>query len=195
MRDKIKTMMADDHFFDDPATRPALADALVWITKVVPGRIIMTFLLDIGLPPTKGTRGYRKSTSIMDEATMHEHLEPLRSLTFDAKFWDRKGYMLKGLIRMNGCLLQLLAFKLKELQSVRFRRVAEEKMPNLLTMTIGGTNQFLTEARNVFQSPHDVEQLLTSNLDQITVLLLDLGTSCLVGAMVSLPPGHTPATL
>ncbi|KAF9333035.1 hypothetical protein BG006_004064, partial [Podila minutissima] len=61
-------------------------------------------------------------------------------------------------------------------------------------MRIDG-DEHLRNMRNVFQSPHDVEQLLTSGLDQITVLSLGLGTSCLVGATVSLPPGHMPATL
>ncbi|KAF8925889.1 hypothetical protein BGZ58_000390, partial [Dissophora ornata] len=105
------------------------------------------------------------------------------------------GYVIKGSIRTDGRLLQLLAFKIKELQSVRFYRVPEGKLPNPLITTIGGTNRYLTEAQNVFKTTADVEKLLATDPDQVTVLSLDMGTSCVVGATVSLPPGQTPATL
>ncbi|KAF9367037.1 hypothetical protein CPB97_006472, partial [Podila verticillata] len=109
--------------------------------------------------------------------------------------WRGKGYILKGSVRTNGRLLQLLAFKLKELQSVRYRRVPEDKLPSPLVTNIGGTNSYLTEARNVFSTAADVESLLAVDPSQVAVLSLDLGTSCIVGATVSLPPGQTPATL
>ncbi|KAG0280702.1 hypothetical protein BGZ95_009085 [Linnemannia exigua] len=85
--------------------------------------------------------------------------------------------------------------RVKELQSVRYRRVSNNKMPNPLSIAIGGTNNFLTEARNVFKTTEDAEDLLVADPSQISVLSLDLGTSCVVGASVSLPPGQTPATL
>ncbi|KAF9270943.1 hypothetical protein BGZ88_007187, partial [Linnemannia elongata] len=84
---------------------------------------------------------------------------------------------------------------LKELQCVRYRRVPEDRLPNPLLTTIGGTGSYLTEARNVFSTAADVESLLAADPSQIAVLSLDLGTSCIVGATVSLPPGQTPGTL
>ncbi|KAG0318324.1 hypothetical protein BGZ99_005743 [Dissophora globulifera] len=85
--------------------------------------------------------------------------------------------------------------QVKELQSVRYRRVLKDNLPNPLVTTIGGTNSFLTEARNIFKTAADVESLLTANPSQVAVLSLDLGIPCIVGATVSLPPGETPAAL
>lgn len=67
--------------------------------------------------------------------------------------------------------------------------------PTPLTLTISGMNQFLTEAHNVFQSPHDVKEFLVTDSDKVMVLLLDMGTSCVVGPMVLLAIGQTLATL
>ncbi|KAG0343739.1 hypothetical protein BG005_002230 [Podila minutissima] len=145
--------------------------------------------------PVEGIKSPEESP-LHENAAVREHLECLRNSSFDPKGWDRKGYVLKGSsIRTDGRLLQFLAFKVKELQCVHYHRLAPDKMPNFLISPVGGTAHFLTEARNVFQSSHDVEELLTTDLDKITVLSLDLGTSCVVGASVSLPQGETPATL
>jgi len=201
LKDKIRRMMVEDRHFQDPTIVPSLADALDWLARTTPGRLVTTFLSDVGLLPDKHDKGYRKTTTVMDvdgkdgKEGLREHLGCLRAETFDPKEWRGKGYVLKGSIRTNGRLLQLLAFKLKELQSVRYRRVPEDKLPNPLVTTIGGTNSYLTEARNVFSSAADVESLLAVDPSQVAVLSLDLGTSCIVGASVSLPPGQTPATL
>lgn len=155
------------------------------------GDDIATFLVSYAPNPVKFQVDW-----VHRNAAVREHLECLRNSSFDPKGWDRKGYVLKGSsIRTDGRLLQFLAFKVKELQCVHYHRLAPDKMPNFLISPVGGTAHFLTEARNVFQSSHDVEELLTTDLDKITVLSLDLGTSCVVGASVSLPQGETPATL
>ena len=70
---------------------------------------------------------------------LREHLRCLRAETFELKEWHGKGYVLKSLIWTNDRLLQVLAFKLKELQSVRYRCVPENKLSNPLVTTIGGT--------------------------------------------------------
>ncbi|CAO3568811.1 unnamed protein product [Mortierella alpina] len=124
---------------------------------------------------------------------LRDHAGRLRAESFDPREWQDRGYVLRGSIRTNGRLLQLTAFKKKELQSVRFRRFAEDKLPNPLVSTIGGTNRYLTEARNVFPTAADVETLLAVHPSQVAVLSLDLGTSCVVGATVSLPADQTPA--
>ncbi|KAG0357640.1 hypothetical protein BGZ54_000260 [Gamsiella multidivaricata] len=185
LKDKIRRMMVEDRYFQDPAIVPAQADALNWLTKTTPGRLVTTFLTDVGLPPDKHDKGYRKVTAIMDldgkngKGGLREHLGCLWAETFD----PRSG------------TAGVLAFKLKELQSVRYRRVPENKLPNPFVTTIGGTNRYLTEARNVFSTSAAVESLLAADPSQVGVLPLDLGTSCLVGATVSLPPGQTPAIL
>ncbi|KAF9130429.1 hypothetical protein BGX30_013492 [Mortierella sp. GBA39] len=185
----------------DKIQLPAQADALNWLAQTTPGCLITTFLTDVGLPPDKHDKGHRKVTTVMDmdskngKEGLREHLGCLRAETFDPKEWHGKGYVLKGSIRTNGRLLQLLAFKLKELQSVRYRRVPEDKLPNPLVTIIGGTNSCLTEARNVFSTTVDVESLLAADPSQVAVLSLDLGTTWIVGATVSLQPGQTPVTL
>ncbi|KAK3838271.1 MAG: hypothetical protein J3R72DRAFT_184956 [Linnemannia gamsii] len=194
-------MMVEDHYFQDPVIVPSQADALDWLAKTTPGRLVTTFLSDVGLPPGQYDKGYRKTTTVMDvdgkdgKTGLREHLGCLRAETFDPKEWHGKGYVLKGSIRTNGRLLQLLGFKIQELQSVRYRRVPENKLPNPLVTTMGGTNSYLTEARNVFTTAADVTSLLAADPNQVAVLSLDLGTSCLVGATVSLPAGQTPETL
>ncbi|KAG0281211.1 hypothetical protein BGZ97_009305, partial [Linnemannia gamsii] len=201
LKEKIRRMIVEDHYFQDSTIVPSQVDALEWLAKTTPGRLVTTFISDVGLPPDKSNKGYRKTTTIMDidstdgKEGLREHLRSLRAEMFDPKEWHGKGYVLKGSIRTNGRLLQLLAFKLKELQSVRYRRVPEDKLPNTLVTTIGGTNSYLTEARNVFSTAADVANLLAADPNQITVLSLDLGTSYLAGATVSLPAGVTPATL
>ncbi|KAF9565018.1 hypothetical protein EC968_004278 [Mortierella alpina] len=201
LKTKIQNMMIRDRYFEDPTIVPSQDDAKNWLTKTTPGRLVTTFLSDVGLPSSKHDKGFRKATSVMDldgkdgVEGLRQYVGRLRAESFDPKEWQDKGYVLRGSIRTNGRLLQLLAFKKKELQSVRFRRLAKDKLPNPLISTIGGTNSYLTEARNVFPTAADVESLLATDPSQVTVLSLDLGTSCVVGATVSLPSGQTPATL
>ncbi|KAF9956089.1 hypothetical protein BGZ72_003026 [Mortierella alpina] len=201
LKAKIKSLMVEDRYFQDPTIVPAQADAFNWLTTTAPGRLITTFVSDVGLPSSKHHKGFRKATTIMDlegmdgKEGLREHIGRLREQTFDPKDWRGKGYILRGSIRTDGRLVQLLAFKNKELQSVRFRRLPNDKLPNPLISTIGGTDRYLTEARNIFPSIADVENLLSVDPSQVAVLSLDLGTSCVVGATVSLPFNQTPATL
>ncbi|KAF9126355.1 hypothetical protein BGW39_006691 [Mortierella sp. 14UC] len=163
LKGKIRRMMVDDRYFQDPTIVPALADAQNWLSTIAPGLLVTTFLTDVGL-----------STD---------------------SIWKGKGYVLRGSIRTNGRLLQLLAFKVKELQSVRYHRIPEVKLPNPHVTTIGGTNGYLTEVRNVFRTAADMASLLAIDPSLVAALSIDLGTSCLAGASVSLPPGQTPTTL
>ncbi|CAO3569208.1 unnamed protein product [Mortierella alpina] len=143
---KIQSMMIQDHYFQDPTIVPAQADAIDWLARTTPGRLVTTFLSDVGLPPNKHDKGFRKATTIMDlegkdgREGLRKHVGRLRAETFDPKEWQGKGYILRGSIRTDGRLLHLLAFKNKELQSVRFRRLSNDKLPNPLITTIGGTD-------------------------------------------------------
>ncbi|KAF9153146.1 hypothetical protein BG015_004007 [Linnemannia schmuckeri] len=201
LKAKIQSMMVKDRYFQDPTIVLMQADALDWLARTTSGRLVTTFLSDVGLLPNKHDKGLRKATTVTNvkgkdgKEGLREHLGPLRAGSFDPKEWRDKGYVLRGSIRINGHLQQLLAFKLKELQSVRFRHIPEDKLPNPLVTTIGGTNSYLTEARNIFSTAADVESLLAADPSQVAALSLDLGTSCIVGATVPLPSGQTPATL
>ncbi|KAF9960319.1 Trehalose-6-P synthase/phosphatase complex synthase subunit [Modicella reniformis] len=67
-----------------------------------------------------------------------------------------RGYVLKGSIRTDGFLLQLLAFKVSELNAVKYRRLDESKLPPRINSTIGGTD-YLTEIRNVVKSNEQIK--------------------------------------
>ncbi|KAG0270913.1 hypothetical protein BGZ96_006118, partial [Linnemannia gamsii] len=78
-------------------------------------------------------------------------------------------------------------FKLHELQSVRFRRLAADKMPDVLSSVTGGTDRYLKEIRNVVGASEDVQRIWGCSPDDIAILALDLGTEGLVGSTVFLP--------
>ncbi|KAG0298727.1 hypothetical protein BGZ98_000089 [Dissophora globulifera] len=193
LKHKIRRMMVKDRYFQDPTIVLTQVNALNWLSTTTPGRLITTLC--------KHSKGFHRSTVIMDldgkdgKEGLREHIRCLRAEAFDPKEWRGKGYVIKGSIQTDGRLLQPLAFKVKELQSVRYRRVLKDKLPNPLVTTIGGTNSFLTEARNIFKTAADVESLLTADPSQVAVVSLDLGVSCIVCATVSLPPGQTPVSL
>ncbi|KAG9068063.1 hypothetical protein KI688_011655 [Linnemannia hyalina] len=59
----------------------------------------------------------------------------------------------------DGFRVQLLAFKLRELQDVRYQRLSENRLPPRLTPTVGGTDYYLQEIQNVITSKEDIERL------------------------------------
>ncbi|KAG0262509.1 hypothetical protein BG011_010092 [Mortierella polycephala] len=83
--------------------------------------------------------------------------------------------------------VQLSAFKLKELQSVRYRRLPETVLPPKITSTAGGVDYFLVEIRNVVKTKQDAGDLWGCEPEQIKILGLDLGQACILGASVLLP--------
>ncbi|KAG0269954.1 hypothetical protein BGZ95_001853, partial [Linnemannia exigua] len=119
-----------------------------WSVAKPPGFILTQFLTDVGRTATaddKRNRGFRKSTRIMDTAEMISHLQEIDHPNFDETLYIRHGYVLKGSVKSNGYLIQVSAFKLHELQAVRYRRLSPDRMPNLLTSTLGGTDKYLKE--------------------------------------------------
>ncbi|KAF9931085.1 hypothetical protein FBU30_010831 [Linnemannia zychae] len=69
-----------------------------------------------------------------------------------------------------------------------------DKPLNPHVTTIGCTDGYLMEARNIFSNAIDMKNLLATDPSQVAVLSLDFGASCLVGATVSPPPGQTSTT-
>ncbi|KAF9912500.1 hypothetical protein EC991_010587 [Linnemannia zychae] len=113
--------------------------------------------------------------------------------TMDWSTTKPSGFLLtQGSIKFNGTLIQVSAFKLHELQAVRYQRLSPDNMPNSLASTLGGTDKFLKEIRHAICSPYDVQSTFGCEPEDITVLTMDLGTEGLVGATV-LPPGGADA--
>ncbi|KAF9922743.1 hypothetical protein FBU30_007140 [Linnemannia zychae] len=192
LKQKQIEMVKNDRYFKNPDTVPSQVDTQDWSMPKSPGFILTQFVMDIGRPQTtaaKDTRGYRKHTKLMDIEDIKEHLQDITHPDFDANTYKIHGFALKGSLKTNGHLVQLTAFKLHELQSVRYRRLAVDKMPNSLTSTIGGTNQYLKEIRNVVGTSGDVQKIWNCPPDDVAILALDLGTEGLVGSTVHLLSG------
>ncbi|KAF9109510.1 hypothetical protein BGX30_008380, partial [Mortierella sp. GBA39] len=106
------------------------------------------------------------------------------------KDYHRSGYIPQGSIRTDGFLVQVMAFKLRERQDARFKRLAEEDMPSRITTTVAGVNGFLQEIRNVIKSEQDIKELWPGkDVDRMKILTLDGGQACVVGAFAHLPNG------
>jgi hypothetical protein len=190
LQDKLKDLMAPDF---PSASRDkfnktwCVAD---WLPGKEPGFLIKKFVCDVGKEGLtvrqQGKAGHRAAIKQLSFQQLFDHINYLRQCTFDPRTYNEKEYVLRGSIRTNGHCLQLLAYKLRELQSVRYRRYKKELLPNRLLTTTGGTDYFLTEIRNLITSPKDVEDLLGCNTEkvreEVRVLGPDLGQAFVVGA-------------
>ncbi|KAG0228306.1 hypothetical protein BGW42_002298 [Actinomortierella wolfii] len=170
-----------------------------WLPYVEPGQIIRHFVADLavdGLSKRQlGKAGVKAAIKFPSLLEIRNHINSLRGPSFDPRTYSQKGYILRGSIKTDGHRLFLLAFKLRELQSVRYRRYEFYILPNFRTATISGTDSYLTEVRNVVKTEQDMIDLWglqRNQADQITYLGIDLGQACVVGACALLPPGKEP---
>lgn len=186
LQKKLQELALED--FQDKDIIPRQSDMESWLQKKAPGTLITEMLSDIGKPrPRKGRGGFRDSTSVMDLDKMRSHLQSIQKANFDPRIYNERGYAHRGSIRTDGFRLQLLAFKLKELQSVRYKRLPAEVLPPRITSTVGGCDFYLTEVRNIVKTPQDVVNLWGCSPDAVKILGLDLGQACVVGASAILP--------
>jgi len=165
-------------------------DIGMWVSRKGPGHLITKLITDIGgYTPgeRKRLKDYRRSTLVMPLDKIREHIEAIRDDTFDPNTYKESGYVLRGSIRTDGFRLQLLAFKLNELNAVKYRRLPADKLPPRITSTLGGTDYYLTEIRNVVKTKQDVSDLWGCDPNQIKILGLDLGQAFVIGASALLP--------
>ncbi|KAF8930628.1 hypothetical protein BGZ58_008120 [Dissophora ornata] len=123
---------------------------------------------------------------------MRQHLASLRQDNFSLNSYKGRDYVLRGSLRTDGFRLQLLAFEMKELQSVRYKRLPENVLPPQITSTVGGVDYFLTEVRNVVKTQQDIAGFWGCAPEQIRILGLDLGQVYVVGASALLPKDNQP---
>ncbi|KAF9980708.1 hypothetical protein BGZ65_004771, partial [Modicella reniformis] len=100
-------------------------------------------------------------------------------------------------IRIDGFLLQLLAFKMDELNAVKYKRLPEDKLHRRITSTVGDTDHFLTEIRNIVRTEQDVRILWGCEPEEakdVKIFGLDLGQACMAGANALLPSSMKPMT-
>ncbi|KAF9114105.1 hypothetical protein BGW39_003508 [Mortierella sp. 14UC] len=103
---------------------------------------------------------------------------------------------MRGSIRTNGSRLQAIAFKLSELHCVKYRRLPAAKLlsgASRLTSTLGGTDYFLAEIRNVVTTKQDMADPWGCDPHRINILEIDLCQAFVVGASAILPPPEQPS--
>lgn len=161
----------------------------IWIGTKPPGFLINHYVTDIS-PNSNNKAGARCQSNIKLQSLsdLKIHLGQFDVSGFNPTFYTKKGYIPRGTLRTDGFRLQLLAFKVRELQSVRYRRLSEDLLPDRLTSTIGGTDFFLSEIRNVIRTTQDIEKLFPGVAPQdVKILTLDAGQAFVVGAYAFLP--------
>jgi hypothetical protein len=189
-KEPLKTRLTD-LVAEDESPTSASSDIQSWIAGKGPGIIIKQFIADVA-PQIKTSRqrrkaGHRRAARLLTLEQIRSHLTAVQDKWVDPINYATKGYILRGSIRADGFRLQLPAYKLRELQSVRYCRLEPAKLPPKLTSTVGGTNYYLQEIRHVITCKEDVENLWPdAPVDRIKTLTLDGGQVCVVGAFVDL---------
>ncbi|KAF9914057.1 hypothetical protein FBU30_002830, partial [Linnemannia zychae] len=155
-----------------------------------PGCMINALLCKVGIEGLSWSQrkkaGIRAAIESPSPMNIAAHINTLRDSEFNPSEYKARGYILRPSIRTDGFRLLVMAFKKKELQSVRYRRYREEKLPSRLLTTVGGTDSFLTEIRNVIHLP-EVQEYIGNETERVKILGLDLGQSCTVAAFTLLP--------
>ncbi|KAF9546940.1 hypothetical protein EC957_009105 [Mortierella hygrophila] len=157
-----------------------------------PGHIIKYFICDVapqGLTSRQRKKaGHRTAVRLLSLNEIGAHLDVIKDKHLDPSQYKERGYLLRSSIRTNGFRVQLLAFKLGGLPDIRYRRLPENCLPPRLTSTVGGTDYYLQEIRNVITSKEDIERLCPGiNIEDIGTLTLDAGHACVIGGFAHLP--------
>ncbi|KAG9070416.1 hypothetical protein KI688_009753 [Linnemannia hyalina] len=164
----------------DNSTITSVNDLDTWIAGKEPGYIIKNFVADVapqGLTSRQRKQAdHRSAVKLWSLDQIRSHLVDVQNEWLDPITYATKGYVLRGSLKTDGFRIQLLAFKLRELQDVRFRRIAEDRLPSRLTSTVGGIDYFLPEIRNVITSKDDVTKYWPGvQPEEIKALTLDGG--------------------
>ncbi|KAF8927589.1 hypothetical protein BGZ47_002061, partial [Haplosporangium gracile] len=104
----------------------AVTDLENWIGSQVPEYLIRIFLSDLNtdglMSRQKGKAEYKGAIKPWSLNRIKDHLRDLAQGTVKPEYYTIKGYLLQSSIRSDGLKIQLVVFKMKELQSARFKR-------------------------------------------------------------------------
>lgn len=187
LRERMEELAREDHTLITSAT-----NLEAWISGKEPGYVIKQFICDVapqGLTNRQRKMvGHRAAVRLLSLNEIGAHLDVVKDKNLDPSQYKERGYVLRGSIRTNGFRVQLIAFKLRELQDVRYRRLPENRLPCRLTSTVGGTDYYLKEIRNLLTSQVDIARLWPGmNIEDIRILTLDAGQACAIGGFAHLP--------
>ncbi|KAI8597228.1 hypothetical protein EDD21DRAFT_437411 [Dissophora ornata] len=191
-QDEVSKQQLQDYASPDfpNAENISQTDVAYWLSKKDPGHLITKLVTDVGsyqLEERRRLKEYRAKTSVMPLDKMKQHIRAIRDDSFEPMSYKERDHVLRGSIRTDGFRLQLTAFKLNELNAVKYRRLPVEKLPPRITSTLAGTDYFLTEIRNIVKIKQDVSDLWDCDPERIKVLGLDLGQAFVIGASALLP--------
>jgi len=183
-------------------TRAAKEMAIGRLSTSGPGFLLNQLVTRKGLGgPRRRFGSYQKKAKAFSIDDMQDHLADLWSLEFknNPTAYDGQGYMLTGSIRTDGFSLQLMGLKLKECNSVKYKRLPEYvALPTRMLSVLSGIDDHLTEIRNV--PLHDLLGMSVMDVQTqgVTKLGIDLGQNCVVGVCAILaseqnrPAGQSP---
>ncbi|KAK3822858.1 MAG: hypothetical protein J3Q66DRAFT_437301 [Benniella sp.] len=179
----------------------SVTDLEAWIGTKEPGFLIRRFIAHVGREDQNGgqnpmrpkktkyerrrLKSHKGAVRLLSLAEIQQHVTDVRHGS--PRTYDAKGYVLRGSFRTDGHRFLLLSFKLKELNSAKYKRLPENQLPPRITSTVAGVDYYLTEIRNVVKSYQDVADLWDCDPRDIKVLGLDLGQAFVVGASAILP--------
>ena len=186
--------LASDHFPNKAdKTKITQDEVLRWVGSQAPGVIIKNFICKVlddrtGLSPRKQEKlGVRP---ILDHnlSLVRQHLDRITNKDFDAHLYTTRGYYLQGSITTDGTKLMITVFKLRELSSVKYKRLAEDRMPDRIISTVAGLKDFLTEVRHVFPNDEAFRKRYGNILAKaVSILGIDLGKQFVAAAHALLP--------
>ncbi|KAG0064076.1 hypothetical protein BGZ89_009395 [Linnemannia elongata] len=94
--------------------------------------------------------GHRVAINLRSLSEIRDHLQFFEQTKL--KDYHKKGYIVHG-------SLKIMAFKIRERQDARFRRLLEDDLPPRLTITVTGSDYYLSETCNLIQSKEDIAKL------------------------------------
>ncbi|KAI7820449.1 hypothetical protein BC939DRAFT_505063 [Gamsiella multidivaricata] len=130
------------------------ADVVNWILNRELGFLIKSLYLDVegGVTgPRKVRRRHKVAVTLMPLEEIRQRLELIQQDildTLDVNSYKKCDYVLCGSVRTGGFRLHLLNLKLKELQSVTYRRLPQDILPSRITFTVGSANYYLAKVLN-----------------------------------------------
>ncbi|KAI1308721.1 hypothetical protein EDD11_004262 [Mortierella claussenii] len=161
-------------------TLPTLHDAQSWLSQNNPGTLVKMLLQDTGTGVKARRRpGLGKSYDIMIRIVslrqMYNDVARIQETGFDLQTHSDHGCVMTDSICTGSFLWKVLASKMNELQAVKYTRLTPEILPSKTASTIGNTDCFLSEIRNVIRTQQDVAELWKCSASDIKILGVDLG--------------------